>query len=289
MEKPSWVCTLSIQIFLCLTLFLAFNFNISQFQNKSDDNSRSIDLYFITVRGGFRSLKHQTHLLKQMEKVVKAYKVKFVVNISQLGENDPLTQNGTLQFQSLKVPWYTIGAPQRQRVGYFLKQTEIAYGNNLDIIGLNTGSSQGSSSGIGKTQLQWLTRTLEATNSNWRIVVGFHPLAVSEESNEQMEGNQVSEPLHCTFLKFGVNLYLSSQGFANHAYQGGIAYVGNPGPINDGQYFSSVNESSVLNREMVNGFLLHRVSSLEIVTYFVTSAGEVMHKTVLQQRGREVM
>ncbi|GKV03331.1 hypothetical protein SLEP1_g15651 [Rubroshorea leprosula] len=40
---------------------------------------------------------------------------------------------------------------------------------------------------------------------------------------------------------------------------------------------------------MANGFLLHRVSMIEIVTYFVTSAGEVVYRIEVQQRGKEVM
>ncbi|GKU87178.1 hypothetical protein SLEP1_g1623 [Rubroshorea leprosula] len=40
---------------------------------------------------------------------------------------------------------------------------------------------------------------------------------------------------------------------------------------------------------MANGFLLHRVSLLKIVTYFVTSEGEVVNKIEIQQRGKEVM
>lgn len=41
----------------------------------------------------------------KIEKVAKAYKVEFVINISELGEDDPLLQNATWYFPSLKVPW----------------------------------------------------------------------------------------------------------------------------------------------------------------------------------------
>jgi hypothetical protein len=41
-----------------------------------------------------------------MESIAKAYKVKFVVDVAQLGEEDPLWQNGSLYFQALKIPWY---------------------------------------------------------------------------------------------------------------------------------------------------------------------------------------
>lgn len=59
----------------------------------SSGSSRPLDLYFISVRGGFRPLNQQTHLLKQMEKAAKTYEARFVINISELGEDDPLTQN----------------------------------------------------------------------------------------------------------------------------------------------------------------------------------------------------
>lgn len=58
----------------------------------SSGSSRPLDLYFISVRGGFRPLNQQTHLLKQMEKAAKTYKARFVINISELGEDDQLTQ-----------------------------------------------------------------------------------------------------------------------------------------------------------------------------------------------------
>ncbi|KAK9275364.1 hypothetical protein L1049_022628 [Liquidambar formosana] len=272
MEKPSWVCTLVTQVSLCLALFLAFN--MGSLQSKSMYHRRNggkpHDLYFISVRGGFRPLKQQTHLLKQIEKVAKAYKAKFVVNISELGEDDPLTQNGTWHFSPFIVPWYTTGASKGKEAGYFLKQIKIPYGKTLDIIAIDTESLQdfmlmGPSTGIENTQLHWLTRTLDATNSNWRIVVGFNSLAVCEENKNQTEANKVYEPLHQIFPKFGVNVYLGAQGCTNYARQSSIVYIGNPGPMDNKAYFTSVNGRSVFTKEMIDGFLLHRVSSLEIV------------------------
>lgn len=144
MEKPSWICTLATQVSLCLALFLALNIGHLQnkygYDNKSD--GRPIDLYFISVTGGFRPLNQQTYLLKQMEKVVKTFKAEFVVNISELGEDDPLMQNVTWHFPALKVPWYTTRASSGQGVDYFLKQIKIPYGRTLDIIAVDTGLLQ---------------------------------------------------------------------------------------------------------------------------------------------------
>ncbi|KAF3452976.1 hypothetical protein FNV43_RR03409 [Rhamnella rubrinervis] len=265
-------------------------------------------LWLYSVRGGFRPSNQQTHLLKQMEKVARTYKARFVVSISELGEDDPLMQNATQQFSSLKVPWYTTKVSKGHEEGYFLKQVNIPYGKTLDIIGVNTGLLQDfvCSESMGETgndQLYWLTRTLEATSSNWRIVVGFHPLVVCEETDEKVEAKRVLETLQDAFLKFEVNAYLSGQGCTCHVHQGSIAYTGNPGPIEKGPYLEFSNGRSVFRRELVNGFLLHRVSSLEIVSIsfflklitdfvycnFVSSTGVVVHTTVLQQKGKEAM
>lgn len=67
MEKPSWFCTIFTQLFLCFALFLALNLGQRQepiYGSRSEN--RGLDLYFISVRGGFRTLKQQTHLLKQV-------------------------------------------------------------------------------------------------------------------------------------------------------------------------------------------------------------------------------
>ncbi|OVA00282.1 Ribonuclease H domain [Macleaya cordata] len=258
MENRSWGCTLLTQFSLCFALFLAFNIGGSQRSTYNTTNmkrDRPLDLYFLSVRGGWRSLKEQNHLLKQMEKVAKIYKVKFVVNISELGEDDPLMQNGTLHFSALKVPWYTTNASQGQENKYFLKQIPLLHGKILDIIFVDSGSLQeyfhtGEPSSIGSHQLNWLTRTLEATNSNWRVVIGLNPVVVCKYSEDSME-TKLYEPLHDVFLKFGVNAYLSKQGCTKNRYthEGSIAYIGNMGPadkaMKDTRY---ANESSIYLR-----------------------------------------
>lgn len=70
-------------------------------------SNRPLDLCFISVTGGCRPLNQQTHLLKQIEKVVKTYKEWFMIDSSELGEDDPLTQNDAWRFSTLKVPWYS--------------------------------------------------------------------------------------------------------------------------------------------------------------------------------------
>ncbi|KAJ0569548.1 hypothetical protein HanRHA438_Chr05g0213801 [Helianthus annuus] len=89
MEQKSWVCTVTIQLALCFALYCAINIGQPQTASPRLPN----EIYFISVVGGLRPLKQQTLLLKQIEKVIYAYDVGFVINISELGEDDPLLQH----------------------------------------------------------------------------------------------------------------------------------------------------------------------------------------------------
>ncbi|EXB74787.1 hypothetical protein L484_023530 [Morus notabilis] len=272
MEKPwDWVRTLVAQLALCFALFFALKLGQPQKSvHINTSESRHRDLHFISVRGGFRPVNQQTHLLKQLEKVAKTYKARFVVNVGEFGEDDPLVQNATRIVPSLKIPWYTTTVSKvHEEGGCFLQQVNVSYGKTLDVIGVNTGLLQDvlmePLNDTANNQLNWLTRTLEATIGNWCIVVGFHPLIACEDWDREMEASQVFETLHQTFMKFEVNAYISGQ----DCTQGGISYIENPGSNVKGPYLSSSNGRTV--------------------TYFVTLAGEVAHRTVLQQRGKEVM
>ncbi|XP_022882846.1 uncharacterized protein LOC111399644 isoform X3 [Olea europaea var. sylvestris] len=233
MKEKSWVCTVFTQLILCIALFIALN--IGESQKRSKNEGRLIDVYFISVDGGFRPLEEQTLLLKQA------------------------TQYPELQ----KIPWYTTGALKGGGgANYFLKKIEIPYGQTLDIIALNTGLLQNSSSVPENEQLQWLTTTLNESSSNWKIVFGFHHLVTSEDNVQKRE--PIFERLYSILLNYGVNAYWSWRA-------------------------GTVNQNIVQQKEMVNGFLLHRVSPLEIVTYLVKLTGEVVQSSALQQMGKEVM
>ncbi|XP_022756338.1 uncharacterized protein LOC111304087 [Durio zibethinus] len=229
-----------------------------------------------------------------MENVAKAYDLRFVVNISELGEGDPLMQNVTRLSTLLNVPWYTTGVSEREDLDCFLQQIKLPHGRILDIVSLNIALLQdtmlvGSSNGMRDNLLNWLTRTLEATTSSWRIVVGFHSLVAREENDKQLIAEQIHEPLHHIFVKLGVNVYLSQQGCYSYALQDSVAYIGNPGLTEANSHLASANGRFLVRKEMINGFLLRRLSLLEMVTYLVTLAGSVVNKVVVQQRGREVM
>ncbi|XP_071724845.1 uncharacterized protein [Rutidosis leptorrhynchoides] len=274
MEKKSWVYTVIIQLALCFALYYAVNVGQPQTTSYHIGIQRQLnEIYFISVQGGFRPVKQQTHLLKQIEKVINSYKVEFVINIGELGEEDPFLQNATQYFHSVKTPWYTTIALKEDKPDYYFKQVNISSGRTLDIIALNTRKLQDSSSGIQELQLKRLSRILELSNSDWHIVAGFHPLFCNQ-SSEQMHTN--NDVLHQMLLKHGADVYLSAQLCANGARV-------------RGPYLTTVSPRTHLPKKMVNMFLLHRVSPLEITTYGVNFKGNIIHRSTVRQRGREVM
>ncbi|PPR81829.1 hypothetical protein GOBAR_AA38885 [Gossypium barbadense] len=308
-STTSWLRTLGIQLSLCFALYIVLNLGQPQ-KLVYNDNGSPFDLYFISVRGGFRSLQEQTHLLKLMGNVAKAYDLKFVVNISELGEDDPLMQNVTRLSPLLNVPWYTTGGSKHDGFGCFLHQVKLPRGRMLDILSLNTTSLQVVTClsdlafkffvhckydeiGCGITEWQegqFVKLADKDIKSNHkRMVVGFHPLVACKENEEEFTAKLIDEPLHHIFVKFGVNVYLSQQGCFSYALQDNVAYIGNPGLIKENSCLGSGNGRYRIRTEMTDGFLLHRLGSLEMVTYFVTSAGEIVNKIVVQQRGRQVM
>ncbi|PKI38951.1 hypothetical protein CRG98_040659 [Punica granatum] len=333
MERPSWVCTVFTQLFLCVALYVALN--LGQPRNLGSNRQPAgsgrirgganvvLDFHFVTVRGGgFRPPLQQARLLKlcisslsishcvivgldvscslllriiamEMEKVSKTFNAKFVINISELGEDDPLMQNGTQNLAMLKVPWYTTAKASNGSKGCFHEQIKLPFGKTLDIIGIDTylsvdPESMGSSNVLGDEQHRWITRTLEAIRGDWNIVVGFHPLISCNENKEQAEENRDPIHLHDLLAKFGVNMYLSGLDCTCSNCQGGLAYFENPSLASKKQEAaSSYGRSSILSREVV--LLLHRVTRLKIVTYFVNVDGEIVHRTILRQQGKEVM
>ena len=69
MEKQrAWVCTFVVQVSLCIALY--FSLNLGQpmsslyLRSGGTANTRPLDVYFLSVKGGFRDIKQQTHLLK---------------------------------------------------------------------------------------------------------------------------------------------------------------------------------------------------------------------------------
>ncbi|KAM7263201.1 hypothetical protein ACFE04_000884 [Oxalis oulophora] len=315
MMKPSWICTVVTQLSLCFALFLVLNLGEPQkhiINNKrvNNNNTSDDDFYFISVTGGYRPLHQQTLLLKQIKRVAKAYKAAFIVNVSEFGEDDPLSQNATGSFSSTKLPWYTTKASMGQPVTYFKEQIKLPRGKILEIIGVNSrffqvSPAMKSSGGYISSHYSNLAQMLMAKSRDWSIVIGHEPLVNCEENKEQIAVKPVYKPLHDIFMKCGVDVYLSREGCTNFARLGNVAYIGNPGLIKEKPSVAASSKGgSVVSIAMADGFLLHRVTSLEIVsiqslsfqvipflkvTYFVNLATEVVYMTVVQQGGKAVM
>lgn len=66
MEKSTWILTLATQISLCFALFVALNIGRPQkpIYGSNRSERKPVDMYFLSVRGGSRPIKEQTHLLK---------------------------------------------------------------------------------------------------------------------------------------------------------------------------------------------------------------------------------
>ncbi|PIN09064.1 Acid phosphatase [Handroanthus impetiginosus] len=286
MKEKSWVCTLITQLSLCVAVYIALNVGQPQkyTHGKISNGGRPIDMYFISVAGGFRPLEEQALLLQQMAKVAKIYKARFVVDITELGESDPLLQNA-MKFPELRnVPWYTTGASGRQGATYFLKKIKIPYRQTLDVIVLDTMLFQDVSSMHGNDQILWLTRTLNESNTDWRIVIGFHQLFSCDYNSWKMEEENPFKHLHNILLRYGVDAYISMKTCA------GVAMgLSDTAPMNKRLYLTAINQNFASKEETINGFLLHQVSSLEMVTFIVKPTGEVDDEISFQQRGRAVM
>ncbi|KAL8133328.1 hypothetical protein AgCh_008696 [Apium graveolens] len=201
----------------------------------------------------------------------------FSINIWQVLTD--LLQQATHHLQSLKVPWYTTSIFKGKELDYVVKQIEIPGQKALDVIIFQAGFKQDNSTDSYNRELHQLTGLLNATNGDWRIVVGFQSLEGCDDSLKKMD-------LYHVFLKYGVDAYLSAQVCNKNVEKEGAALIHNAGEMRRGPYFMSINEKRILHSDIENGFLLHRVGSIEIVTYLVTMKGEVVYQTSLQQGGR---
>ncbi|KAK7411594.1 hypothetical protein VNO78_03029 [Psophocarpus tetragonolobus] len=296
MEKTSWACTLITQVCLCVALYIALNLGQPQ---PLVNISATSDLYFISVKGGFRPLTQQFRLLNQMEKVARVYQPSFVVSSSKLGEHDPLMQNATQHFPFLRLPWYTTyttstSSKTKGHVGCFAEKIKTSNGITLDVIGFDTellrdSVLRGSLRVNKNNQMHWLIDTLASNSSDWRIIVGYQPLVDCGEKKQQLKKKQDFDYLHHIFKKTLVNVYISGQDCTTHAIDGNVAYIGNPGLSDQEPYSIFLNGNSVFKRELANGFLLHQVSSKQIVTYYINFAGEVTCTIVLHKEARNIM
>ncbi|XP_062233447.1 uncharacterized protein LOC133930742 [Phragmites australis] len=283
-KRPPWRRTVAVQAALCLALYAAFSLGEPQLFPRGGGGvgalgrgARGGGVAFLSVAGGARAPAEQARLLSQMETVSKIYEVNFVLDVARFGDDDPLWQNGSLYFQALNIPWYPTTSSHERIVGNFLKKVNMPYGQALDIIGLDTGPLQEplhdrKISASYREQTKWLEQSLALSGGNWKIVVGCDPLVVCNEA-ETPETTKFYAPFQRIFAKYEVNAYLSTGGFCGYYHRdNSILYIGNPSPGGD--------------QTSVDGFLLHRVSPLEMESMLINVEGEVVQRFVVHQHGR---
>lgn len=212
-----------------------------------------------------------------METTAKLYEVKFVLDVTQLGADDPLWQNGSMYFQALNIPWYSTSSHGRT-VGNFLKKVKMPYDQVLDIIGLGTWPLQeplhgGRISTSYRGQIKWLDRLLALTESNWKIVVGYNPLLVCNGK----ETSKLDVPFQHIFAKYEVNAYISMGGSCGYFHRdNSILYIGHPRSPGGAQ-------------TSIDGFFLHRVRPLEMESMLINVEGKLVQRSVVQQHGTGAM
>ncbi|TVU12300.1 hypothetical protein EJB05_45937, partial [Eragrostis curvula] len=293
-RSPQWRRTLAVQVALCLALYAAFSLGEPQLIPRGGSGGGGgLDalrrgarggggggVAFLSVAGGARTAVDQARLLRQMEAIAKVYEVKFVLNVAELGENDPLWQNGSMYFQDQNVPWYSTLTSHGRSVGNFLKKLNMSSDQVLDIIGLDTGSLQeplhdGKLSTSYREQTKWLERSVSETHGNWKIVVGYNPLVVCNKA-ETPESAKFYIPFQRIFTKYEVNAYISMEGVCGYFHKdNSILYIGNPSPGGD--------------QTNVDGFFLHRVSPLEMESLFINVEGKMVQRSLIDQHGTGAM
>eukprot|EP01018_Ginkgo_biloba_P006713 Gb_04027 [translate_table: standard] len=292
----SWRVTVFTQVAMSLALFMFLFIAKTQRPTKTSP----LDLYFISVGGGPRPLAEQRTLAKQMEATARKYGVEFVLSIDNRGANDRLLtsiQEGVHNFPSLQVPWYTnVGSHEEQGyTRYFRKQISIPFQHTMDIINIDTTLLEDSIDNIssengGWDQLEWLKETLSESHADWRIVIGWHPLKSCRVERNIAATQRLHNLLSPIFIKYGVHIYLHGHEEIGQYFQDkGIAYIGIP--LGSSRKYSYVlqNETCFWAKDMHNGFILHRVSPLEMEFYFMDSKGTILHRATLHQSGRAVL
>lgn len=297
----SWRVTVFTQTIISLALFMVvFEFLSPARIQRYHRRSEPLDLYFISVGDGKNTLAEKRAIAEQMKKTAKEYGVQFVVSIGDRGIGDSLfkiVHEEVHLFPSLQVPWYSaIGA--HQGLGgprYFQKEISIPFQHTMDIISIDTTGLEDAINNDffrrgGQDQVEWLKKALAGRTGDWCIVIGRHPLKNCQVERIVKNNKQnLHDLLLPIFMKYGVHVYLHGQEhFSQYVQDNGIAYIGNP----DGSF---ANDSNVLHNEtcswakdLQNGFILYRVSPMEMEFYFMDSKGNTLHRTTLHQNGRAV-
>uniref|UniRef100_A0A0D3GDJ6 Calcineurin-like phosphoesterase domain-containing protein n=1 Tax=Oryza barthii TaxID=65489 RepID=A0A0D3GDJ6_9ORYZ len=110
-KRPPWSRTVAVQVALCVAMYAAFSLGEPRLHRNRG-------------RGGGGGPPPMAGA--RMESIAKAYKVKFVVDVAQLGEEDPLWQNEPIHDGKIR-------ASSREQIKW-LEQSIAATSSNWKIV-----------------------------------------------------------------------------------------------------------------------------------------------------------
>ncbi|GER36277.1 calcineurin-like metallo-phosphoesterase super family protein, partial [Striga asiatica] len=215
-------------------------------------------------------------MLLKIAKGQRTYKVRFVIDVSELGEFSPLLQNATTfpEFQSISwyrsiismyiafhdffLAHYLILLVESFSISLICCYQTCRYTSRYYCLGCHPIPALkylfDHSSVCANDQIQWLTRILKESDSEWKVVFGECKIL-------KMENGSPFEPLWSILLQYGENAYISTKSCTDQGQRFGVS------SMDRGSYFTAVNQNFVFKEDKADGFIFHRISSLEMVSY----------------------
>ncbi|KAJ7542916.1 hypothetical protein O6H91_09G017200 [Diphasiastrum complanatum] len=254
-------------------------------------HSRSDDVYFLSLGNHCCGSAAQKAVAMQMGVTAEEYKTKFVVSLGNDFNIGPLfgTRFSVMNFQdvftshpSLRIPWYMAVGDYYKPEGhimyaniseylimpapYFTKKILLPSGGSIDIVFLHTKTLL-----YDQVQEQWLERSLANNTANWCITVGHH-----------LPENQLRDLLLPLFLQYGVDAYIYGHDYVGqYSEDAGVAYIGN-GVGGCSQGLPKIQDQALWTRLDYDGFILHRVSTLQMEFMFMDTKGNILERIIIQ-------
>ncbi|KAI5666677.1 hypothetical protein M9H77_16530 [Catharanthus roseus] len=268
MREHLWVGTLVTQILICSVLFIIIK--IGEPQNHVFDGRpqrRPLDVLFLSVLGGHRRWQRWRRFIMH----------NFVVDISELREEDPLAQN-------IHISVYSTKTLKGHGVDHYLKQAKIPYAKSLDLIAVNSDLFQG-------YKRHWNVRT-----GNRPMIFYITSSLTPEMTRNTITGIKKGKKIHWhnTIRPWILpNLYLSGLACAEYVQKEGALLLNNTTKMEKRPYLISVDKMSLhhklVTRIILAPFQLFSAFASGRITYFVSLRREVVERRELQQRGNEVV
>eukprot|EP00252_Welwitschia_mirabilis_P026863 TRINITY_DN8978_c0_g1_i1.p1 TRINITY_DN8978_c0_g1~~TRINITY_DN8978_c0_g1_i1.p1 ORF type:complete len:307 (+),score=38.94 TRINITY_DN8978_c0_g1_i1:159-1079(+) len=303
----TWRVTLFTQTTLfCLGALLMTWMHVS---NDLSPALSPLDFYFISVEdlpGRSRSA-----LAYQMQVTAKDYGVRFIVSPGGHSNTESLQGNihePTNLFASLHVPWYFSSSLKGEdHYEYFNKVIPMPLNHTLELIVINTTKLKdyimNNSSMDNQIQIQWFKRVLEGSTSDWRIVIGQDPLFCADSIETTVKEMKLQELLLPIFTKHQVHVYLHGETNRHlksetSSPENVLKNISSYNSVRAMEVLNLTHRSTTKNRENVlciqtrniqNGFILHRVSPIEMESYFMDLKGNILQTTFVRQGERQPM